>query len=127
MISADGAHAVHPNFDSLHDEAHAPVLNGGPVLKVHAGWNYSTTGETGARFRLWCREAGVNCQTYLNRSDVRGGKSLGPIAASRIGIPAVDVGNPMWSMHSVRETAGVSDHRDMIAVLKCHLETAGKK
>lgn len=126
LLSADGAHAVHPNFVKLHDEAYAPVLNGGPVLKVNANWNYSTTGETAAQFRLWCREAGVNCQSYLNRSDVRGGKSLGPIAASRIGIPAVDVGNPMWSMHSIRETAGVSDHQDMISVFKLHLRQSAK-
>ncbi|OQY35083.1 MAG: M18 family aminopeptidase [Spirochaetaceae bacterium 4572_59] len=126
MISADGAHAVHPNFAKLHDEAYAPVLNGGPVLKVNANWNYSTTGETAAQFRLLCRGAGVNCQSYLNRSDLRGGKSLGPIAASRMGIPSVDVGNPMWSMHSIRETAGVSDHQDMISVLQCHLRQSGK-
>lgn len=126
MISADGAHGVHPNFSELHDEVYSPVLNGGPVLKVNANWKYSTTGETAAQFRLWCHEAGVNCQSYLNRSDIRGGKSLGPIASSHMGIPSVDVGNPMWSMHSIRETAGVLDHQDMISVFKIHLKQSGK-
>ena len=121
LLSADGAHAVHPNFADLHDNAYAPVLNGGPVLKMNAGWNYSSTGETAALFRNWCLEEGVNCQIYLNRSDVKGGQSLGPIAAAKLGIPSVDVGNPMWSMHSVRETAGIKDHEDMIRIMKRHL------
>ena len=121
LLSADGAHAVHPNFADLHDNAYAPVLNGGPVLKMNASWNYSSTGETAAIFRNWCREEGVNCQVYLNRSDVKGGQSLGPIASAKLGISSVDVGNPMWSMHSVRETAGIEDHKDMIRIMKKHL------
>ena len=125
MVSADQAHAVHPNFPDLHDETCAPVLNGGPVVKINANWNYATTGETEALFRLWCRQENVPCQTYLNRSDLRGGKSLGPIAASRLGIRAVDVGNPIWSMHSIRETAGVEDHDAMIQVFKRHLKQVG--
>ncbi len=120
MISADQAHGLHPNFTHLYDENAVPLLNKGPVVKFNANWSYASTGETAAEFRELCSRAGVSCQTYLNRSDVRGGRSLGPIAAARLGIPAVDVGNPLWSMHSIRETAGIQDHLDMIKVFKAH-------
>ena len=121
LVSADQAHGIHPNFSDLHDDAYAPQLNKGPVVKINANWSYTSTGETAARFRLWCEQTGVGCQTYLNRSDIRGGLSLGPLAASRLGIPAVDVGNPIWSMHSVRETAGTEDQSGMIRVFEHHL------
>ena len=122
MISADQAHALHPNFASLYDESSVPLLNKGPVVKMNANWSYASTGETAALFREFCSQSGVSCQTYLNRSDIRGGRSLGPIAAARLGIPAVDVGNPLWSMHSIRETAGIQDHLDMIKVFKTHFK-----
>ena len=123
MISADQAHGLHPSFTHLYDENSTPLLNKGPVVKFNANWSYASTGETAARFRELCSQAGVSCQTYMNRSDVRGGRSLGPIAAARLGLPAVDVGNPLWSMHSIRETAGIQDHLDMIEVFKLHFRS----
>ncbi len=120
IVSADGAHGIHPNFADVHDDRFTPELNGGPVIKKNAKWNYATTGETASRFKLLCEKAGVPCQVYINRSDRPTGKTLGPLTAARLGIPAVDVGNPMWSMHSIRETAGVKDHDSMILVLAQH-------
>jgi len=120
IISADGAHGIHPNFSEMYDERFTPVLNGGPAIKKNARWNYATTGETASQFKLLCEKAGVNAQVYINRSDRPTGKTLGPLTAARLGIPAVDVGNPMWSMHSVRETAGVKDHESMIKVFALH-------
>ncbi len=125
MVSADQAHAIHPNYLEIYDETYSPYLNKGPVVKFNANWNYATTGATAARFKEFCREADVPCQTYLNRSDIRGGRSLGPIAAARLGIPAVDVGNPIWSMHSIRETAAMEDQLSMIKALKVHLNSIG--
>ena len=124
IVSADAAHAIHPNFGELYDEPFTPMINKGPVIKKHAGWNYASTGETAARFRLLCEKADVPCQVYINRSDKPTGKTLGPLTASRLGIAAVDVGNPMWSMHSVRETVGVKDHEAMIRCFKVHLREA---
>ncbi len=121
IVSADAAHGIHPNFSDLYDESFTPVMNKGPAIKKNAGWNYASTGETSARFRLLCEKAGVPCQVYINRSDRPTGKTLGPLAASRLGIPAVDVGNPLWSMHSIRETVGVRDHEFMILAFKAHL------
>jgi len=120
IISADGAHGIHPNFSDMYDEQFTPSLNDGPVIKKNAKWNYATTGETASRFKLLCEKAGVPWQIYINRSDKPTGKTLGPLTASRLGIPAVDVGNPMWSMHSIRETAGVKDHESMIRVFEHH-------
>lgn len=120
IISADAAHAIHPNFADLYDEGFTPVMNEGPAVKKNAGWNYASTGDTASRFRLICEKDNIPSQTYINRSDRPTGKTLGPLSAARLGIPAVDVGNPLWSMHSVRETVALKDHEYMIRSFKVH-------
>ncbi|WP_444984087.1 M18 family aminopeptidase [Halomonas mongoliensis] len=109
MISCDNAHALHPNFTDKHDAAHGPALNGGPVIKVNANQRYATNSATAAMFRDLCREAGVPVQTFVTRADMGCGSTIGPITATKLGVPTLDVGAPQWAMHSIRETAGVRD------------------
>jgi aspartyl aminopeptidase len=118
LISADLAHAFHPNFSEKHDPDYAPVMNGGPVIKVNAGFSYATTAETSWYFEELCKKAGVPVQKIIGRSDARSGSTIGPISSAQLGIDTVDVGNPIWSMHSIRETSGQSDHGHMINVMK---------
>ena len=117
LISADAAHAVHPNYLEKHDENFSPKLNKGPVIKINAGQKYTTTAETAALFASLCRENGIPYQKLIGRSDMRSGGTIGPAASSSLGVKSVDVGNPLWAMHSVRETAGVKDHAFMIDAL----------
>jgi len=109
MISADNAHAIHPNYPDRHEPAHAPVLNKGPVLKVNNNQRYASNSETQALFRSLCKEARVPMQTMVARTDMGCGSTIGPITASEIGVPTVDVGVPQLAMHSIRETAGSRD------------------
>ncbi|PCF95242.1 M18 family aminopeptidase [Vreelandella nigrificans] len=109
MISCDNAHALHPNFQDKHDERHGPAINGGPVIKVNASQRYATNSVTGALFRDVCREAGVPVQTFVTRADMGCGSTIGPITATEVGVPTIDVGLPQWAMHSIRETAGTKD------------------
>ena len=117
FISADMAHGWHPNFPAAYEPSHHALVNAGPVIKSNANQRYSTTGETAARFMALCARAGVPCQQYAHRTDLGCGSTIGPIVAARLGIPSVDVGSPMWAMHSIRESAGVLDHGYMIAAL----------
>jgi aspartyl aminopeptidase len=116
-VSADMAHAVHPNYPDRHEPRHKPKLNGGPVIKVNAQQRYATSASTAALFADLCREADVPVQHYAHRTDLPCGSTIGPITATLLGIPTVDVGNPMLSMHSVRELAGTKDHDMMVRVL----------
>jgi len=116
-VSADMAHAVHPNYESRHEARHKPVLNGGPVIKVNAQQRYATSGATAALFRDLCKRAEVPVQHYANRTDLPCGSTIGPIASTLLGIRTVDVGNPMLSMHSIRELAGTRDPAMMTRVL----------
>ncbi len=118
MISADGAHAVHPNFPDKHDPGYAPVLNGGVVLKMNAGYSYATNSYGAGIFAGLCGEAGAALQRFIGRSDIPSGGTIGAVSSAVLGIQTVDVGTPMLAMHSIRETAGVSDQYDMIKVLK---------
>lgn len=118
FISADMAHALHPNYMEKHDEAYAPLMNGGPVIKMNANFRYATTAETSAYFEQLCIKAKVPCQKFLSRSDMPCGSTIGPTVSSSLSIPAVDVGNPMLAMHSIRETAGIKDHISMIKVFR---------
>jgi len=118
MISADMAHSIHPNQIEKHDPVLHPVLNGGPVIKIHANQKYTTDGDSGAVFSTLCKNAGVPCQKFVNRSDMVGGSTLGNILTGQMDIRSVDVGNPMLSMHSVREFGGVKDHTYMTDVFK---------
>ncbi|MBS1143470.1 MAG: Peptidase aminopeptidase [Proteobacteria bacterium] len=117
FISADMAHGWHPNFPAAYEPCHRALVNGGPVIKSNANQRYSTSAETAARFMAICEQAGVPCQQYAHRTDLGCGSTIGPIVASRLGIPSVDVGSPMWAMHSIRESAGVLDHGYMIAAM----------
>ena len=118
FISADMAHAWHPNFPNAYEPGHRVLVNAGPVIKHNANQRYSTNAETAARFAEFCRRAGVPCQHYAHRTDLGCGSTIGPIVAARLGIPSVDVGNPMWAMHSLRESAGALDHAWMIAAMR---------
>ena len=117
FISADMAHAYHPNHPNAYEPGHHALVNKGPVIKTNANQRYSTSAGTAARFIALCECAGVPYQQYAHRSDLGCGSTIGPLIASRLGIPSVDVGSPMWAMHSIRESAGVLDHFYMIKVL----------
>ena len=117
FISADMAHAWHPNFPAAYEPCHRVMVNAGPVIKSNANQRYSTSADTAARFMAICEKAGVPCQQYAHRTDLGCGSTIGPIVAAQLGIPSVDVGSPMWAMHSIRESAGVLDHSYMIAAL----------
>jgi len=116
-VSADMAHALHPNFEDKHEPQHRPSLNGGPVIKLNSNQRYATTGEGAAFFAALCAEADVPVQRFVTRTDLACGTTIGPIAAGRLGVRTVDVGNPMWSMHSAREQSGAHDVPRMIAAL----------
>lgn len=120
-VSADMAHAVHPNYASRHEPRHKPQLNGGPVIKTNAQQRYATTATTAARFADLCREEGVPVQHYAHRTDLPCGSTIGPITSTQLGIPTVDVGNPMLSMHSARELSGSLDPDLMTRVLTRYL------
>ena len=117
FISADMAHAYHPNFPAAYEPAHRIAVNGGPVIKTNANQRYSTGAESAARFIRLCENAGVPYQQYAHRSDLGCGSTIGPVIAAGLGVASVDVGSPMWAMHSIRESAGVLDHGCMIAAL----------
>jgi len=109
LVSADMAHALHPNYADLHEKEHAPVINRGLVIKSNSNQSYATDGVTAARFEALCREVGYTPQRYVVRSDMPCGSTIGPITAAQLGIATVDVGGPMLSMHSCREMAGTLD------------------
>ena len=110
MISADLAHAVHPNAEEKHDPTNRPVLGNGPVLKTAASGSYSTDSYNAAIFEGLCKSANIPYQKFYNRSDVRGGTTIGPITSSLLTIPVMDMGAPLLSMHSIRELASVKDN-----------------
>ena len=110
MISADLAHAVHPNAEEKHDPTNRPVLGNGPVLKTAASGSYSTDSYNAAIFEGLCKTADIPYQKFFNRSDVRGGTTIGPITSSLLTIPVMDMGAPLLSMHSIRELASVKDN-----------------
>lgn len=118
MISADNAHAWHPNYNEKYDPTNHPVINGGPVVKINANCKYMTDAQGAAVFRSLCCEAGVPCQTFVNHADVAGGSTLGNILTSQLDLRGVDMGNAIWAMHSARETAGVSDHFYTVRVFR---------
>ena len=109
MISADNAHAVHPNHPEFADSANAPVVGGGVVLKFNASQRYTTDGVSSAIFRKVCAKANVPVQTYCNRADIPGGSTLGHISLTHVSVPTADIGLPQLAMHSSYETAGVKD------------------
>jgi aspartyl aminopeptidase len=109
MVSADNAHAQHPNHPEFADAANAPLLNGGVVLKFNASQRYCTDGVAAAVLRSICEKAQVSVQTYCNRADVPGGSTLGNISLAHVSVPTADIGLAQLAMHSCYETAGVED------------------
>lgn len=116
MISADDAHAWHPNYNEKSDPTNHPVIGGGPVIKINANCKYMTDAQGSAVFKNLCRKAGVPVQMFVNHSDVAGGSTLGNILTKQLDLKGVDMGAAIWAMHSARETAGVTDHGDIVAV-----------
>ncbi|VAW50280.1 Aspartyl aminopeptidase [hydrothermal vent metagenome] len=118
MVSADNAHGVHPNYADKHDGNHGPILNKGPVIKTNANQRYASNSETSAIFKHLCELADVPVQSFVVRSDMACGSTIGPITASEIGVKTVDVGVPTFAMHSIRELAGRWDAYYLYRVLK---------
>lgn len=121
MVSADMAHGVHPNYADKHEPQHKPMLNGGPVIKAHADWKYASEGESMAAFKGLCEDHAVPVQDFVIRSDLACGSTIGPIVSSSLGMRTVDVGNAMWSMHSIREMTGSRDHPQMVTAMRAFL------
>jgi aspartyl aminopeptidase len=117
LVSADNAHAVHPNFADRHDGNHGPKLNAGPVIKINSNQRYATNSETSSFFRELCAQVQVPVQSFAVRSDMGCGSTIGPITASRLGVRTVDIGVPTFAMHSIREMAGSRDTDYLIRVL----------
>jgi aspartyl aminopeptidase len=117
MISVDMAHAYQPNFPNAYEPEHKVIVNKGPVIKLNANLRYTSESFSEAMFIDWCKQAGVTWQKYSHRTDIPCGSTIGPMSSAKLGIRSVDVGNPMWAMHSVRESAGVQDHCDLVKVL----------
>ena len=116
MISADNAHAWHPNYPEKYDPTNHPMLGGGPVIKFNAAQKYASDAASAAVFAGICAKAGVPCQRFVNHSDVAGGSTLGNILASSIPLRGVDMGNAILAMHSCRETGSVRDHEYCVKV-----------
>lgn len=117
LVSTDMTHAQHPAWPEKSEPQHQPVLNGGPAIKQNANQRYGTTSETAARFLRAAERASVPVQWFVNRTDLACGSTVGPILGAGLGVATVDVGNPMLSMHSIRELCGTADHERMIATL----------
>ena len=118
FISADIAHAIHPNYSEMHDSGHLLMINQGLVIKSNAGQKYAAEGISSAFFEGLCERAGAPVQKFVVRSDMMCGSTIGPITFANLGIRTLDAGRPMLSMHSVREMAGTRDHENIIKVFK---------
>ena len=116
-LSIDMAHAEHPNFTQKHDQNHAPILGEGVVLKINSQKRYASDVFSNAQFKLLCKRAGVPYQTFVMRNDMPCGSTVGPAVSASLGIPTVDIGEPMLSMHSIREMTSVKDHGSMIKLV----------
>lgn len=118
MISADMAHAYHPSYPEKYDPDYSPYMNKGVVIKLNANHRYASTTESSARFISLCEAAKVPYQKFLIRSDMPCGSTVGPIVAAQLGMETVDIGNPIWAMHSIRETGGTLDHEYLVKALE---------
>ena len=117
LISADNAHAIHPNYADKHEPSHAPKLGGGVVVKVNSNQRYASSSQTIARFIDAANSIGAKTQMYVTRSDMGCGSTIGPMTSAKIGIDTIDVGVPTFAMHSIRESAGVDDAYDLYKIL----------
>lgn len=122
LISADNAHAVHPNFPDRHDGNHGPRLGGGPVIKLNVNQRYASNSETSALFRQLAGQVGVPVQSFVTRTDMACGSTIGPLTAAEVGVRTLDVGVPTYAMHSIRETAGSEDALALCRVLRAFYE-----
>ena len=120
LVSADNAHALHPNHPEYADSANAPVMNSGVVVKFNANQRYTTDGLSCAIFRKICEKAAVPVQTYCNRADLPGGSTLGNISLSQVAVPSVDIGLAQLAMHSCYETAGVKDVAYLVSAMTAY-------
>ena len=118
MISADNAHGVHPNYIDKHDENHGPLLNQGPVIKVNHNQRYASNSRSAAIYRHISDELGLPYQTFVVRSDMGCGSTIGPLTAANLGVTTLDIGVPQFAMHSIRETAGAKDSLTLYQVLR---------
>jgi aspartyl aminopeptidase len=121
-ISADNAHAIHPNYADRHDPDHHPIVNAGPAIKINSNQRYATSSATAAAFRRACEAAGVPFQLFVSRNNMPCGSTIGPITATRLGIDTVDVGVPQLSMHSARELCGADDPASLARALRAAFE-----
>ena len=126
LISCDNAHAVHPNFASKHDKGHSPLLNGGPGIKVNVKQRYATNGVTASLFKQICAAVDVPVQTFVSRSDLGCGSTIGPMTSAKLGVPTLDVGISQLAMHSCREVTGSEDPQRLTAVLTHFFNLPGK-
>lgn len=117
MISADMTHAYNPNYKEFYDDQHQVIINGGPAIKINSNMRYSSESVSEALFARLCEQVKVPYQYYVHRNNLPCGSTIGPISAANLGIRSIDVGNPMWAMHSARESAGTLDHYYMIKVM----------
>ncbi len=124
LVSADNAHGVHPNYADKHDTNHGPKLNAGPVIKVNSNQRYATNSETAGFFRHLCLAEEVPVQSFVVRSDMGCGSTIGPITASQLGVRTVDIGLPTFAMHSIRELAGSHDLAHLVRVLSAFYGSA---
>lgn len=122
LVSADNAHALHPNYAAKHDKWHAPLVNSGAVIKINNNQRYATTSETSAIYRNLAAEEGVEVQTFVVRSDMACGSTIGPITSGEIGVATLDIGLPTFGMHSIRELAGSDDAYGLYRVLNRFLK-----
>ncbi|MGB3961867.1 MAG: M18 family aminopeptidase [Sulfurimonas sp.] len=117
LISADNAHAVHPNFAAKHDKEHSPKINAGVVIKINANQRYASNSKTISRFMNVASALGLQTQNYVTRSDMGCGSTIGPITATRLGIETLDIGLPTYAMHSIRELCGSDDAHTLYKIL----------
>jgi aspartyl aminopeptidase len=122
LVSADMAHAQHPNHAERHEPAHTPLLGGGPVLKLNANQSYATDARSGGWFTARCADAGVPLQHFVSRNDLPCGSTIGPLTAMRLGLSTVDVGSPLLGMHSCRELGSAQDVPLMVRALTACFE-----
>lgn len=118
MISADNAHAVHPNFADRHEGSHGPLLNQGPVIKINNNQRYASNSRTSGLYRQLSAQLGLPCQSFVVRSDMACGSTIGPLTAAKLGVKTLDIGVPQLAMHSIREMAGSLDGHRLYRVLK---------
>lgn len=122
MISADNAHAIHPNFADRHDNNHGPIMNQGPVIKINNNQRYASNSRTSALYRQLSEQLGLPCQSFVVRSDMACGSTIGPLTAGNLGIKTLDIGVPQLAMHSIREIAGLEDAFTLEQVLRAYFD-----